>query len=103
MVLGILVVQLDHVVIDVLHDQRDPDAVRPELLELHPGHGAGGVLEQDLVDAVADRFAGPQLAVDQVFAQDLVDDVVRHAKLSLPMMVHNYVSTVRPGPRRPAS
>ena len=102
-VLGILVVQLDHVVIDVLHDQRDPDAVHPELLELHPSHGAGGVLEEDLVDTVADRFAGLQLAVDQVLAQDLVDDVVRHAKRSLPVVVHNYVSTVRPVRRRPAS
>ena len=77
-VLGILVVELDHVVVDVLHHQRDLHAVHFELFELHPRHRPGGVLEEDLVDAVADGLAGPELSADQVLPEDLLDDVVWH-------------------------
>ena len=79
MILRVLVVQLDHVVIDVLDDERHLHAVLLELLELHPGHGSGGVLEEHLVDPVGDRLSGLELPADEVFTQDLVDDVVRHS------------------------
>jgi hypothetical protein len=42
LVLGFLVVDLDHVVVDVLDDQGDLDPIHAELLELHPRHGPGG-------------------------------------------------------------
>ena len=54
-------VELDRVVVDVLDHLGDLDPVLLELFELHPRHGPGGVLEQDLVDAVGDRLAGLQL------------------------------------------
>ncbi|HEX2025092.1 MAG TPA: hypothetical protein VHH92_01720 [Actinomycetota bacterium] len=78
MVVGVLVVELDHVVVDVLDHQRDLDPVLLELLELHPGHGPGGVLEEDLVDAVGDDLAGLELPLDQMGLEDLLHDVLGH-------------------------
>src|SRR5919106_468689 len=81
-VVGILVIELDHVVVHVLHDQRDLDPVPPELLELHPRHGAGGVLQKDLVHPVGDGLCGRERPRDQMLAQDLLHDVLRHSKPS---------------------
>ena len=79
MVVGILVVELDHVVVHVLDHQRDLDPVHLQLLELHPRHGAGGVLQQDLVDPVADGLARLELALYQMLGDDFLQDVLRHA------------------------
>jgi hypothetical protein len=83
MVVRVLVVELDHVVVHVLHDQRNLDPVHVELLELHPRHRAGGVLKQDLVDAIADRFAPLERSLDEVLRQDLLEDVLRQLTLRL--------------------
>jgi hypothetical protein len=70
-VLHVLVVDLQHVVVDVHHGERHPDPeitdlVRAEHLELHRAHRPGGVLDQDLVDRDRDVAAGHQLAPDEV-------------------------------------
>ncbi len=52
-VLGVPVVELQRVVVDV-RDRRDSHAVDAESLELQAGHGAGRVLEENLVDAQLD-------------------------------------------------
>jgi len=46
----VFVIDLQDVVVDVHDRERDVDALRPERLELEGGHGAGGVLDQDLAD-----------------------------------------------------
>ena len=53
-VVGVAVVEAEHVVVDVLDGQVDPDPVQPQGLELHAGHRPGGVLEQRLVDPQGD-------------------------------------------------
>ena len=80
-ILRVLVVELDHVVIDVLHDERHLHAVLAELFELHPRHRPGGILQEHLIDAVADDLPRGQRATDEVLPQDLLDDVVvvRHS------------------------
>ncbi len=45
----VLVVDLEDVVVDVHHRERDPDTVNPERFELEGRHGARGVLDQDLI------------------------------------------------------
>ena len=77
-VVGVLEVELDDVVVDVLHRAVHPHALCVELLELHAGHRPGGVLQQRLVHAQADRRAGFQLAVDQVLLEDLPGQVLGH-------------------------
>ena len=74
-VVGVLVVELDDVVVDVLHGALDLDPRLAELLELHQRHRAGGVLEQRLVHADRDRRPGLELAVGEVLLQDLVGQV----------------------------
>ena len=73
MVLGILVVELQHVVVDV-GDGRDRHPVEAELLELEAGHRPGRVLEQDLVDAELDLLVR---AADQVLGDDLLRERLR--------------------------
>ncbi len=67
MVLGVLVVELQRVVVDV-RDRRDGDAVEAEPLELEAGHRARSVLEEDLVDAQLDLLVR---AAGEVFVDDL--------------------------------
>src|SRR4030095_6124692 len=43
-VVGVAVVELEHVVVDVLQSQVDPDPVQPQGLELPAWHRSGGVL-----------------------------------------------------------
>jgi hypothetical protein len=78
-VLHVLVVDLQHVVVDVLDGERDSDVVNAEHLELHRGHGPGGVLDEDLVDREGQRGTGFQLARDEVVAEQLAGQVLRHA------------------------
>ena len=78
MVVGVLVVELDHVVVDVLDRPIDLHPRDVQLLELHEGHRPGGVLKQRLVDLQRDRLARRQLPVDQVLAEDLPREVLSH-------------------------
>ena len=50
-VVGVLVVGLQEVVVHVLGRQLDLHPVDPQGLELEHGHGAGGILEQGVIDA----------------------------------------------------
>jgi hypothetical protein len=77
-VVGVLVVELDDVVIDVLDRALDLGPRLAELLELHQRHRAGGVLEQRLIHPDRDRAARLELAVREVLPQDLAGQVVRH-------------------------
>ena len=70
MVLRVLVVELEHVVVDV-RDRRDGDAVEAEPLELEAGHRARRVLEEDLVDAQLDLLVR---AAGEVFVDDLLGE-----------------------------
>ncbi len=79
MVVGVLEVQLDDVVVDLLDGALDLDAGLAELLELHQGHRAGGILEQRLVDLDRDRLARAQLAFDKVLLENLSRQALRHA------------------------
>jgi hypothetical protein len=49
-VVGVAVVELQHVVVDVLHGEVGLHLVKAERLELHAGHRAGRVLQERLVD-----------------------------------------------------
>ena len=66
MVLHVLVVDLEDVVVDVHDRQWHRDLAGAELLELHAGHGPGGVLDEDLVDDDGDVLAGLERALGQV-------------------------------------
>jgi hypothetical protein len=77
-IVGVLVVELDDVVIDVLDRTVDLDARLAQLLELHQGHGSRGVLKQRLVHAERDRTAWFELAVGQVRSEDLVGETLGH-------------------------
>jgi hypothetical protein len=77
-VVGVLVVELDDVVVHVLDRSLDLHPRHVQLLELHQRHRAGGVLKQGLVDPQRDRRAGFQLSVGQVLMEDLSREVVRH-------------------------
>ena len=81
-VVGVLEVELDDVVVDVLDRALDLDARLAELLELHQRHRAGGVLEQRLVHADRDRPARLQLPVGEVLLEDLAGQVLGHGGLS---------------------
>ena len=105
-VVGVLEVQLDHVVVDVLHRPVHPNPRDAELLELHAGHRAGGVLEQGLVDAQGDRLARRQLALHQVLGQDLAGGVLGHLPITLPVARTGHVPSParhRPGRGPPPS
>ena len=62
MFVHVLVVDLQDVVIDVHDRERDGDPVRPERLELEGGHGASGVLDQDLVHGKIHLLPGDEIA-----------------------------------------
>ena len=74
MVVHVALVDLEHVVVDVDDRERHGRALGAELLELQRGHRAGGVLDQDLVDAQPElraRLARPahQVRVDELRGQ----------------------------------
>ena len=75
MVVGVLVVELDDVVVDVLNGALDLHPRDAELLELHQSHRPGRVLEQRLIDPQRDRGAGVELAVGEVLGEDLRGEV----------------------------
>ncbi len=50
-IIGVLVVGLEEVMIDILHSQFYLDPIQPEGFKFQHGHGAGGILEQRVVDA----------------------------------------------------
>ena len=105
-VLHVAVVDLQDVVVHVEHRQRDGDIIHSEQLELHPGHGAGGVLDEHLVDADGDVGTGDDITGHQVGVQNLLREVQRHrASWSLPgpPTVSTTAPTARPVPRSPAS
>jgi hypothetical protein len=70
-VVGVAVVEQEHIVVDVLHGELDADALQAERLELHAGHRPGRVLQQGLVDSDADLLARGQPPLDQVLGEDL--------------------------------
>ncbi len=61
----VLVVDLQDVVVHVHDRDRDGDAIRPERLELEDGHGAGGVLYQDLAHRKVHLLAGTSSPADR--------------------------------------
>ena len=73
-VVGVLGSELAGVVVDVLDGQLGLDAVDAHGLQLEEGHGAGGVLAERLVDADAYLLAGHAVALDEVRAQDFLDE-----------------------------
>src|SRR3954449_5380018 len=85
MVVGVLEVQRDDVVVDVLHRAVDLHARLAELLELHQRHRAGGVLQQRLIDAQRDRRAGRELPLGEMLAQDPAGQILRHGCLPTPL------------------
>jgi hypothetical protein len=77
-IVGVLVVELDDVVVDVLDRALELDARDAELLELHERHRAGRVLQERLVHPQRDRRAQVQLAVGKVLPEDLPCQVLGH-------------------------
>src|ERR687898_3222810 len=77
-VVRVLVVELDDVVVHVLHSQVDLDPLDPHLLQLQARHRAGGVLEQALVYPEAHLLALLVRAALHVILEDLLDQVIGH-------------------------
>ena len=73
----VLVVDLQDVVVDVHHRQRDGDPICSKRFELEGGHGAGGVLDQDLVDVEVDLLPGNEVAPQQIVAEQLSGKIER--------------------------
>jgi hypothetical protein len=71
-VVGVLEAGLEHVVIDVRDADRGVDALHAEPGKLLPHHGAGGVLDEHLVDADPHLAVGLENPFDQVIAEKLV-------------------------------
>ena len=63
--------------VDVADRERYLHPVDAELLELHPGHRPGGVLEQHLVDVEHDVRARLEPAVAQPTLEDLAREGAR--------------------------
>ena len=70
-VVGVLVVGLQQVVIDVLGAEIGLHPVQAQCFEFEHRHGAGGVLQQGVVDADGDLFAGYKLPSFEVRCQNL--------------------------------
>ena len=86
-------VELEHVVVDVHHGERDGAAVDAERLELHRAHRPGHVLDQDLVDGQLELLARP---ADEMGVEQLAHERARRAILGAQW-------TVRSRTRRGAS
>jgi hypothetical protein len=80
-VVGVLEVGLQQVVVDVLGRQVSLDPVDAECFEFEHRHGAGGVLQQGVVDFYGDFLAGAQLTFDQVGGNDLLCQISGHIQL----------------------
>ena len=79
MVLGhVAFVDLQHVVIDVEDGERHRDPVDPERLELHGAHGAGGVLDEDLVDVDDKICAGFERPSPAMCGEEDAREVLGH-------------------------
>src|SRR5919205_561175 len=103
-VVGVLEVELDDVVVDVLDRPPDADARHADLLELHEGHRPGGVLQERLVDAHADRLPGPQLALDEVLGEDPARQVLGHRPSLYPLGGGSiFTRAAATGPRSPTA
>jgi hypothetical protein len=83
-VVGVAVVELQRVVVDVLHGEIDLHLLEAERLELHAGHRAGRGLQQRLVGPERDLLAGVQAPLDQVRLKDLARHGALHAGLLRP-------------------
>ena len=77
-VVGVLVVGLQQVVVDILGREVGLDPVQAEGLEFEHGHGAGGVLEQGMIDPDGDLLAGDELSLDQVIFENFAGEVPCH-------------------------
>jgi hypothetical protein len=74
-VVGVTEVGLQEIVVHILGRQFHPHPLHPQGLELQHGHGAGGVLEQGMIDTDGDLLAGHQVARDQVIGENLLGQV----------------------------
>ncbi len=74
----VALVDLQHVVIDVEYGERHRDPVDPERLELHGAHGAGGVLDEDLVDVDDKIGAGFERASPAMCGEEDAREVLGH-------------------------
>src|SRR5215216_5440364 len=71
----VLVVDLQDVVVDVHHRERDGAPLHLQRLELEGGHGAGGVLDQDLVGFELDLLPRNEVTPREMAAQQLLGKV----------------------------
>src|SRR5437879_350571 len=78
MVVGVLEVELDGVVVDVLHRERHAGQLLAELEILQRRHRAGRVLKQHLVDGERDLFAGNEPPTGEMLTEQLGREIVRH-------------------------
>ncbi len=76
MVVGVLVVELDDVVVYVLNGQGNLDPAYAYLLQLHAGHRAGSILEQGLIYLDAHLLARLGAAILHVLLEDLGHQVI---------------------------
>jgi hypothetical protein len=82
-VVHVFVIGLQQVVIDVLHGDLGPGFSQAEGFQFKHDQGARGVLLENLIDLQADLDAGLHLARDEMFADELLADVLRfHAAAS---------------------
>src|SRR5215210_1624587 len=79
-VVGVLEVELDDVVVDVLDGEIHPGALHTHPLELQAGHRARGVLEECLIYPKPNLLAGIKHPLDQVVLEDLGDQILRHSQ-----------------------
>ena len=77
-VLGVLLADLQHVVVAVGAGHLAPHPPELHRLEVQHRGGPGDVLDEDLVDLDADLFAGRQAAVGEVRLQDLAGQILTH-------------------------
>ena len=68
--------------VDILGSELGPDPVHAERFELEHGHGAGGVLQQGVIDADADFFTRDQVTLNQVLRQYFPGQVLAHDGIS---------------------
>src|SRR3712207_391751 len=78
-VVGVLEVELDHVVVYVLDREGYLHAIHAHPLELQAGHRAGRVLQQRLVYPEPHLLAGLERTADHVVLEDPGDQILRHS------------------------
>src|SRR5215207_1621379 len=77
-VVGVLEVQLDNVVVNVLDGELYLHPLHAHPLELEAGHRPGRVLQQRLVYPQAHLLAGLERSADDVILEDPGDQILRH-------------------------